>query len=80
MWTRIKNAWNFPKPIIKGVCETYINKFDECVSHRTVPMAKRANAIREQLVKIINTHLPAHMLLRDTGDIGELRRIIATIA
>lgn len=74
-----KNTLGIPKPAIKDMCQDYLAKFDECVAARTVPMAKRANAIRVQLVHIISTYLVSHWMMKDTNDIDALRKIVASI-
>jgi hypothetical protein len=77
---------NVPKsgieyPVMKEVCEAYLTAFDKNVKEHTPSSAKKANIIRETLVKIIKFSTPGfqYMTLKDTGDIEDLRKIVANL-
>jgi hypothetical protein len=65
------------------VCLAYLAAFDKNIKEKTVDGARKANIIRDNLVKIIKLYTPGYSLfftLNDNGDIGEIRCVINKLA
>lgn len=63
---------------MQSICAAYLSAFDAQLALKTVEGAKRANIIREKLVRIISIYGPGfkYALMKDDGNIDNLRQTI----